>query len=362
MAFIGDGRRSGDWIGRDQDSYVAGESAFVASDKSSLSTLAVEQELGYLRADQAERLLIDISAVKDALVPHSYGEDTLFWRIWFEPAEYDAGFITEDSQFDIKIWNAYLDTLSTITDISVLAQEGTSIDNDPVPIKIQKFGDNTSEVTISRIGPPLQSTVYTFTVDSVEYTCTITGMRIIDWVLEPDWARKVRIEFAFETVVAENRFFKEQRRYLREDCSRTIKVSSWAEGLDAQKVKQSLSYGHDKVFGVPIYSEHCYPTGTITGQTVLNFTNDLTKLWNLNNLCDYIIIADHKAMTGEIKEVSSVGGSSITLVRSVVQTFEAASVIVYPVIMTTLESLSLQDETQDVTVFDLSFEEYRSGG
>lgn len=361
MAFIGDGVLSGDQ-GRDQVQYLGRPADYVPLNRGLLTPLEVHPWSGYGNGLNVIRSLISIGMVRDGFICHTYGDENLFWRIWFEPVEYDAGFITEDRQFDIKVWNAYLDVLATISAINVISQEGTSIDHDPVPITIPKFGDTTAEVTIYRVGPPLQNTVYTFTINAADHTCTITGMRIIDWVLEPNWARGIKLELAFETSIAENRFFKEQRRYLREDFWRAIKLSAWAEGLDAQKTKQNLVYGHDKVFGVPIYSEPCYPTGTITGQTTINISNDITKFWNLNNLCTYVIIVDHAGLVGEVKEVDSIGAGSIVLVRAVTQTFVAASTVVYPMFMATIASLSLQNETDDLIVFDVNFEEYITSG
>jgi len=360
MAFIGDGVLSGDQIGRDQIGCLDASSNYVPLDRSLLTPLEVHQDRGYGTGIVVIISPVDISQVMDGLIAHTFGDENLFWRIWFEPVEYDAGFITEDRQFDIKVWNAYLDVLATISAISVLAQEGTSIDHDPVPITIPKFGDMTAEVTIYRVGPPLQNTVYTFTINAVDHTSTITGMRVIEWNVEPDWGQSIKTELSFETVLARNRFFKEQRRPLLDTPVRTVRLSAWSKGLDAQKVKQKLTYGHDKVFGVPIYSEPCYPTGTITGQTVINMTNDLTKFWNLNNLCVHVMIVDHEALVSEIKEVDSVGANSVTLVRSVTETFVAARTVVYPMFMAVLDSLTFKDETDDTSYVDVAFEEYVS--
>lgn len=362
MAFIGDGVVSGDGWGRDQVPCLDANTGYMPLNRSLLTPFEVHQERGYGQGINVVRSLVDTGIVGDGFICHSYGDENLFWRIWFEPVEYDAGFITEDRQFNIKIWNAHLDVLATISAINVLAQEGTSIDHDPVPITIPKFGDMTAKVTIYRVGPPLQNTVYTFTINAADHTCTITGMRIIDWVLEPNWERDIKLELAFETSIAENRFFKEQRRYLREDFWRAIKLSAWAEGLDAQKTKQNLVYGHDKVFGIPIYSEPCYPTGMITGQTTINISNDITKFWNLNNLSTYVIIVDHAGLVGEVKEVDSIGAGSIVLVRAVTQTFVEALTVVYPMFMATIASLSLQNVTDDLIVFDVNFEEYITSG
>ena len=353
MAFIGDGVKSGDALGRDQVQYADVESPnYIASNKSLITPLVVNPDLGSGFGEAVTRDLIDIHSVQDAILSHSYGEENLFNRIWFEPVDYEAGFITEEISFDIKVWNAFMDTLATISDISVLAGTGTSIDNDALPITIQKFGDNTSEVTIDRVGTPLQNTIYTFTINTVEHTCTITGMRIINWLLEPDWGKEVKMELAFETAIAENRFFKEQRRYLREDFLRAVKISTWARGLDAQKVKQDLSYGHDKVFGIPIYSEPCYPTGMLTGETTINISNDYTKYWNLNNLCTYVILVDHQNLVGEVKEVDSIGVGVIELVRAVSETFVAGSTIVYPMFMATIGALSVPAETDGLINID----------
>jgi hypothetical protein len=293
--------------------------------------------------------------------PHSFGDDNLFFSVWFEPFTIDAGFIVEDVQYSIKVWNAYFDVTKQITAINEVAPEGTELTHGALPITIAKFGDVTFTLTVLEEGPPVQATTYTFTVAGTDFTTEITGIRVVPFTHEPDYRQKIDIVMRFETAIARNKYFAEQRRPLRLKALWDVGVGGWAKGVAAQKLRNELSYGHDKVFGVPLYSEPCYPSGAVTGQTTINCSNDLSKHWYLNNQATYVVLIDHDSLDAEIKEVSSIGANAITLTRAVTKTFSWQNVMVYPVVLSVLRDISAQPETTDVLSFRLQFTEYKNG-
>ncbi len=289
---------------------------------------------------------------------HSFGDDNLFWRIWFEPSKIDAKFIVEDHDYQIKVWNAFVDVTAALTAIVSESPDGTSIDSFTLPKTIVKFGELSIGLTVYRDGPPLQHTTYTFTINGADYSTLITGLRAIAWPYEPDYSQRPRMTLVFETAVTRNIRFVEQRRPLRDRCLVNTDIRTWAEGVDAQRLKNLMKAGHDKIFGVAIHTEHCYPSQPVTGQTVIQCSNALDKHWFLNNQADYAILIDHAALVAELKAISSVGASSITLAMPVVKTFTWQSTVVYPVAFSTLKEFKIAGKSDQVLGIDVSFQEF----
>lgn len=337
------------------------ESGFVAADKGLVAAGAARIPGAGGGSHSGGTPAISPAAL-DGLLPHSFGDDQLFWRVWFAPEEIDAGFIVEEREWAVKVWNAHLDKTVEITSIVGTAMDGTELAPTDTPIDVGIFGERVYTLTVLRDGPPLQDTVYRFTIDSIVYDCHIIGTRVIAVFPEPNWRGPVRIGYTFETVVAQNKYFREQRRALRTNPLRQLKAEYLLDGIAAEKFGNDLTYGHDKVFGVPVYSEHIYTSDTLTGQNSFDASNDISKHWNLQNLCDYIMIVDHGAGLAEVKEVASVVGSTITLERDIVLTFTPHRVIIYPVFFALLETLQSRGVTDGLENIMPTFTEYDDGG
>jgi hypothetical protein len=318
----------------------------------------------YLKAEWNDGVVTEYRKMVDGVMLHDYGDENLFHRIWFDPVEIDVGFIVEGVEYTISIWNAYYDQDVTVTSVVESGDsEGTSITHASTPFDIEPTDDTTATVTVYRSGPPTQNTTYTFTIDGEDYETVVTGIRVNAFPAEPDWDRRVRAEIIFETVVERiPRYFDEQRRPLREDPYRRISFQATAQALFNEKLKHLLTYGHDKVFGVPIYSEHCYPSASFNGSSTINLSNTTDKLWHLNNLCEYVVIIDHSTWLTEIKEIDTVNSTSIDLLRPVEETFVYSRVIVYPMIVATLDtSVRSAPHTDDLETYSLGFTEYEIG-
>ena len=344
--------------------HIGPETGFESANKSAVSAGVVRSEgPQYLPAEWETGGYTEYRTKNLGVMLDEYGDWNLFHRIWFEPTEIDAGFIVEGVEYTIEIWNAFFDDAATVSSVVESGDsEGTSIAHDSTPFDIPPFSDTTATVTIYREGPPTQNTTYTFTIEGETYATLVTGIRVNAFPAEPDWDRRVRVEIIFETVVERiPRYFTEQRRPMREDPYRRISIQATAKGLFDQQLKQLLTYSHDKVFGVPIYGEHCYPSASFNGSTTINLSDTTDKLWNLNNLCTYVIIIDHSTFLTEIKEIDTVNSTSIELVRAVEETFDYNRVIVYPMIIATLDSVRTSPHTDDLESFSVAFTEYEIG-
>ena len=115
----------------------------------------------------------------------NYGDSFIFERIWVQPLAIDFGFIVEDSQDYIQIWNSSRFNGASITDILALSPEGTQLTYDPLPNALPIFGDINYLLEVFNIGPPLQATTYRFTVEGLDYDVVLSGIRVLPFDLGP---------------------------------------------------------------------------------------------------------------------------------------------------------------------------------
>lgn len=316
---------------------------------------------GYGAASPDTRSVSMSPAAGTVILAHSFGDDQIFHRIWFEPVSIEAGFIVEDREYALSIWNAHFDQYADITAIEGVTPQGTGISPDETPIRIQKLWEKVFSAAVFRIGPPFQHTVYRFTINGGDYELLITGMRVIAFAAPPNWDKAVSMGYAFDTVIATRERFKEQRRPLRLRPARDAGLSLLLEGVDAERILNQLAYGHDKVFGVPIYPEAVFTNDALTGQTSFNTANDISQFWNLHNLSQYVMITDHEKMQGEIKEVLEVSGSTISLKIPVNQQFTPAKSVIYPVFFGLLDTPDFSPKTDFLEEIRIGFQEFDDG-
>ena len=299
----------------------------------------------------------------NAVSSPNFGDDNLFERVWFTPLLIEAGLISEQTEHTISVWNAFQDEIKIITNIDEDDPEGTTVSPKAVPYYLPRTWFKDFTVTVLKDGPATQYTIYGFTIGGSVYNCVISGKRLVAMVIEPNWAEGVTLEFAFSTSMTKNRFFKEQRRPLLEDSNRTLTYSGYIEGLEGQKAKADLIYGHDKVFAIPCVTEPLIPSGVITGETTLTFSTDFTYYWNLRNRCELLLILDYANRITEVKGISAINTpSEIVLERAVVETFAPATTAAYPVILSVMTDGSFEDEAFGKATVGLEFMEVKGVG
>lgn len=307
------------------------------------------------------RNLCDISKTGAGLLPHSFGDDNLFYRLWFSPAKVDLDFIVEDSEHAVKLWNAWPDQAATIADIAMTDTDGTAMPHDPLPITIPIFGEKTFTLTVFRDGPPLQNATYTFDCGEISFVLPVTGMRILAVTPEPNWEGGIDFSLQFSTVISSNKRFAEQRRPLLPRPLRGSKLAFLPDGLPAQQFFNTLLYGHDKVFGVPVYFEPLLADSIEQGENYIDVTGDISKHWHLNHQCDFILIVNHETLQNEIKSVSGISGNRIDCGQSIKEVFNPADAVIYPVFLALLESVSGVSPIYTLDEIEVSFTEFNRG-
>ena len=151
-------------------------------------------------------------------------------------------------------------------------------------------------------------TTWLLTIDGIEFEIEITGVRVIPWFLDLNWDKLPVITYDFETVIFTTNYLKEQRRSLSDESWIELSAKFDTSSGNNRKIFNLLSYGQDKVFGIPIYTEKMTVDSISTSS--LDVNEDMTYLWNLQNNALYVIIVDHENALAEIKEIDSIASQN----------------------------------------------------
>lgn len=290
----------------------------------------------------------------------NYGDSFVFERVWVQPLTIDFGFIVEDSQEQIQVWNASRFDSASVTGITALSPEGTQLTYDTLPNVLPIFGDINYLLEVFNVGPPLQDSTYKITVDGVEYDIEISGVRVLPFDLDPNWDDGIKISYAFQSTIFTSRRLNEQRRPLSVDSWFSIGFNADASKNRSRINFNTISYGKDKVFGLPVFTEKIEPSSCSQGAYVVYTNDDLTKLYNLNNRTEYIILVDHINGLAEVKLIDSIEVGAIHLVQPISDDFQQATTYVYPCMFCYLKSFRSLNETNDLAEISVDFEQYKS--
>jgi hypothetical protein len=316
----------------------------------------------YLQVAEALDRDIIMAGLKNfGWIGFDYILELLMNRIWVDPLRYAAGFITEEQTFEVEIWNAYLERSVDWTAVDVISQDGTSFDYPALTFTLPKTADIVRTMTIFKDGPPLQDTYYRLTIDGIEFEIYINGIRVVPLEYELNWLRGVRSTYAFETVMYQTQFFHEQRRAMIDKCRRGAGFELNLHNIDSHRFFNAISYAHDKVIGIPIFSEQMYPTALTLGSTAIPISNSNEFLWNFQNRTTFVIIVDHETLATEIKEILNFTDFNINLKAIITETFNLNTTVVYPCLFCTIRAVRFGEETDGVSLAKLQFEEFQSG-
>lgn len=318
-----------------------------------LSTMAVG-----VRANTA----IAVGGVLDSM---SFADGPLLDRVYFFPRLVDGGFIVQDTEQNITIWNAHESQSYTISAITDSQPDGTTLDHPATPITITPETNLFHLLTLLRDGPPFQDTTYTYNIAPWTFELNIQGRRIEAFLYEPDWRSSFKLGYAFLTIVARSKRFVEQRRALYEKIKRKLSAAFWFNALEMQQFQYDLRRFHAKVLGVPIFSEPMHPTTSpLQGSTFAIVSEEIAKYWNLLNDTQFVLFKDLEDKTiNEVKEIASIdtGLRKLTFTNQIAAAFVQSQTIIYPVCLSLIGEVSPRFITDDLAQVDLAFEEFKSG-
>lgn len=313
-----------------------------------------------------------IGKSKVGLLPHDFTFDQLYNRIWFEPRLIDHGFITEQVDYNIEIWNAYRDLTKSVTNIAVAPspQDGTllSLGGNPVTLPFSGSEDISPDtvkiyvVSILKAGPPNQDTTYDYVIDALNFAIQILGERTLPFSFKPNWNSNVELALRYNTIISRTKWLNEQRRSLIPIPDRKESFTVLEENKMIQRLHNNMIEGHGRIFDVPIFSEPMHLTADlITGASNFFTVEDLDYLWNLQNYTTHIFIHDLINDRFAVKEISSidVANDQIFLTVNMGNTYKKDETIIYPVMSAIIGSFSIDNVTDTLGEAKIVFDEIK---
>lgn len=280
----------------------------------------------------------------------AFYSDVLFDKIYLEPVLIDAGLIIETQVVQIKVWNAFLNQVSTITNIQAINAAGTILDAPSPPIEIPKGWDAEYDLTILKDGPPVQNTQYIFSVAFQSFTVVVKGTRIVAFTYEPNWGNGISVKYRFFTVMRRSKQLREQRRPLLVNPLREISCSMWFNQDRLRKFLHDMRAIYGSVLAIPIYTEPLTTASDPQGQTIVTVEQDISKHWNLQRLTTLMMFLDRdNQFNSELKTLDSISGTNqLVFDQPVLGSYFAGRLVIYPVMVGLISGKTLEAETDDV--------------
>jgi hypothetical protein len=290
----------------------------------------------------------------------SDADETLLNRVYVDPLEVAVEFITEYTEHDITIWNAYSDQTIQLTDVQVLNQSGTDMDYPSLPKTILQTYDEVLTLIILEEGPPTQDTDWVLTIEGTEYTIEVTGIRVVSFVHEPNFRSNVNIVYNWITSIARHpSYLKEQRRPLQRWPLRDINFTVHAQDYVLQQLYNDLHYGKDKVFAVPIFTEMMQPSSITSGLSSVTISTDITHFYNLQNNCEYVMIINTETLDSEVKELSGIAGQVLSFNSNITGSYSISNCFIYPCVFSYTKSTKINPETHSTIRVSINFGEFK---
>lgn len=262
-------------------------------------------------------------------------------RIYISQTEFVYNLITEEITETITLWNA--DQFPhVILSIEIIGDgSGTELLGISVPKMLAPETEIILTLKIYKDGPVTQSTQYLITFEnSFVVILSISGKRIEAFLWEPIWD-EIKISYRFSTIISRTSRFLEQRRAIINKPRRKIFANFLLDDLDQQKFVNDLKKLMAKSgIAIPIFFEPITPTEDLQGLTTLETNENLTNYYNLNNLCERILIKSELSDINELKEIVSISTNSIILSQPIENNFKNGETIIYPTFIGMIDSIS----------------------
>ena len=282
-------------------------------------------------------------------------------KVYLDPEKIEAGFITEDLNYDVRLFSLYRENRSVLS-VDKINFGGAILQHPVTPFVIPANGQIVNNLTILKGGPPFQDSRADYNIDdSRTLSLEISGRRIVPFLYEPNFDT-IEENYFFETVKYSDDRGNEQRRSVSSDRFRLDLAFNVEEsGILAQKLQNDLYRYVEGVVGVPFFTEAMRLTVDPQASQTLSIEEDISYFYALKNICDFVLIKNLKNdKINEVKEIVSVDDilKEISVASVVSNSFDTKYTVVYPILICYLDSSSISRPTEDVLSVSFRFKEY----
>lgn len=247
---------------------------------------------------------------RDGYVLGSYYND-FYFRIYITPGRLDLGNVVTAQTRSITVWNAWPDQSQSLTTLQMIDADGITVTGEgALPLAFNPLQQRTWQINVDTSGPPVIDATLSWLfvgLDPVE--ATITGNRLIAWMIAPDWANNLTESLAWLTDV-QNAVDGSQ---LRQPClpvpRREWEFTAIAEGAERRIVENALFDWSSRKWALPVWVDVTWLKSTIPAGTSV-IAMDTT---GLDFVEGGLVILYTSASSYELGEILTLTTASITL-------------------------------------------------
>lgn len=282
--------------------------------------------LGWARsatASAATEAYREVPESMPSVVGQSFGGLDFYNRVHFQFLRLDLGNLVSDQTTGLWVWNAWRRAIVLDTRVESNA-EGITISGQaapPLPFAPQE--QKTFQLGISTNGPPTIDASYLWAFNTGEVrNLTVVGSRVTGFGWTANWREPVveRLEWATDVLTAYAG--EEQRRSLRLRPRKALEFGVLVEGSERRLLEATLYGWGGRVWAVPLWWDGVeLASGAAAGATTVSL-DTTTRDFQAGGLAMFI---GATAAQFEVAEVESVGPSSITMKRPLVNNWPAGT-------------------------------------
>ena len=290
---------------------------------------------------------------KNGAVSESY-KDIMYNNLWLKPIYLNMGMISKDLSYDVYVWNTK-DNQVTLNELTYYNTSGCEVLTGTLPQTYQSTEEKHYTLQVYKNGDAIVDGYALFDFDIYDYYLDLKGKRLVDGKFACK-GNNIKIPYSFTNTKSVTSKQVEERRNIIDVIKRKISFSLITK--EKSYIDNSIRYGQDKVFGIPIIIEpvHTTNTGDLQGVQDIYIQEDMTNMYNMQKT-EYISFYNPANGDFEINEVSSIDNTNkiIHLGAPVVGSY--TSPLIFPVMLCYLEDYSLSIKTKDISKYNFTFRE-----
>ncbi len=180
-----------------------------------------------------------------------------YYRVHLIPSRIDLGNLVSAQTRSVVVWNAWPDQPRSLTDLQLLDADGiTATGEGALPLAFAPLQQRAWTINVNTDGPGVIAATLAWlfaTGDSVQ--ASITGNRLVAWMLPPDWADGVRETLAWLTDVQQSDNGDQLREVLRQAPRRDWQFAVLAAGADRRILESALYDWGARTWLLPVWTD-----------------------------------------------------------------------------------------------------------
>jgi hypothetical protein len=260
--------------------------------------------------------VIEHPVVRAGVALRSYFDD-FYFRIYLTPTRLDLGNLVTVQTRSITVWNAWPDQSRSLTELQTIGADGITVTGEgALPLAFAPLQQRVWQINVDTIGPAVIDATLSWLfagLDPVE--ASITGNRLIAWMIAPDWANNLTESLTWLTDV-QNAVDGSQ---VRQPClpvpRREWEFSAIADGSERRVVENALFDWSSRRWALPVWVDVTWLKASIPAGTSV-IAVDTT---GLDFVEGGLVILYASASSYELGEILTLTTAAITLKQPTVK-------------------------------------------